>query len=201
MGAMSLDAVARTTQLARPTAERGPERSGEAPMTAVAASEALFRAEAPRLHRFLTKRTKTPEDASDLLQEAFVRLLKRPSSDPLANPAAYLQRIVRNLLRDRSKRASAKIQYLHDSLDAHVLADPGANPEAVLAARELACRYQAALSELGSKTQTVFLLHRQDELTYAQIAARTGLSVSGVEKHMMKAIAHFDRRLGQRQWT
>jgi RNA polymerase sigma-70 factor (ECF subfamily) len=167
-------------------------------MTAVAASDALFRTEAPRLHRYLTQHTRTPEDASDLLQEAFVRLLKRPSSDPLANPAAYLQRIARNLLRDRNKGASAKIHHLHDPLDAHVLADPGGNPEEVLAGRDLAGRYQAALSQLRSKTQTVFLLHRQEEFTYAEIAARTGLSVSGVEKHMMKAIAHFDRSLGQR---
>jgi RNA polymerase sigma-70 factor (ECF subfamily) len=41
------------------------------------------------------------------------------------------------------------------------------------------------------------LLHRRDSLTYAEIAAQMNLTVSGVEKHMMKAIAHIDRAFGR----
>jgi RNA polymerase sigma-70 factor (ECF subfamily) len=39
------------------------------------------------------------------------------------------------------------------------------------------------------------MAHRLDGLSYAEIAARTGLSIKGVEKHMCKAIAQLDRSL------
>ena len=42
-------------------------------------------------------------------------------------------------------------------------------------------------------TREIFMAHRLDGLSYAEIADRTGLSVKGVEKHMSKAIAQVTR--------
>jgi RNA polymerase sigma-70 factor (ECF subfamily) len=77
-----------------------------------------------------------------------------------------------------------------------MIADPGPGPAEILEAQDMLGRYELALTGLRPKTRRIFLLHRRDGLTYGQIAQETGLSVSGVEKHMMKAIAHIDRALG-----
>jgi RNA polymerase sigma factor (sigma-70 family) len=158
----------------------------------------LFRSQAPRLLRYLSRRAARGEDAADLLQETFLRLVRLSSVETLpARPEAYLQRIATNLLRDQARRALTHADELHGPIDEDSLADAGPGPASQIEARELLSQYEDALSRLRTKTREIFLLHRRDGLTYAQIAAEAGLSVSGVEKHMMKAIAHIDRVLGR----
>jgi RNA polymerase sigma-70 factor (ECF subfamily) len=82
-------------------------------------------------------------------------------------------------------------------LDEEILHTSELDPEAALQTRELTERYQAALQGLSPKTRAVFLRHRLDGLTYPEIAEELNQSVSNVEKHMMRAIAHFDRVIGR----
>jgi RNA polymerase sigma-70 factor (ECF subfamily) len=44
-------------------------------------------------------------------------------------------------------------------------------------------------------SREVFLAHRLDDLSYPQIAKRTGLTVAEVERHIAEAILHLDRAL------
>jgi RNA polymerase sigma factor (sigma-70 family) len=160
--------------------------------------ERLFRSQSPRLLRFLSRRTAGREEAADMLQETFVRLIRQAAVEAIPlRPEAYLQRIATNLLRDRARRSLTHDDHLHEPLDEEALADSQPSPAVVLEMRDLINQYDAALSKLRPKTRSIFLLHRRDGLTYAQIASQTGLSASGVEKHMMKAIAHIDRVIGR----
>lgn len=54
---------------------------------------------------------------------------------------------------------------------------------------------EAAMLKLRPKTREIFMAHRIDGLSYAEIAELTGLSIKGVEKQMSKAIAQIDRLL------
>jgi RNA polymerase sigma factor (sigma-70 family) len=166
--------------------------------TLSASLDVLFRAQAPLLLRFLSRKTVGREDAMDLIQESFLRMAKLSCSSPvLLKPEAYLQRILGNLLRDRARRAVTRAEHLHVPLDEETLYSRELDPEAALQTLELTERYHAALRGLSLKTRTVFLRHRLDGLTYAQIAEELNQSVSNIEKHMMRAIAHFDRVLGR----
>ncbi len=168
------------------------------PVAAAALVEGLFRSQAPQLLRFLGRRTARPDDAADLLQEAFLRFTRLlVVGPPPARPEAYLQRIVSNLLRDSARRGAARSEALHGPLEAQPIVDLAPGPADHVEALEMLRAYEACLLRMSPRTREVFLLHRRDELTYAQIAAVTGLSVSGVEKRMMKAIAHIDRELGR----
>ncbi len=158
----------------------------------------LFRSQAPRLLRFFSRRTGAREDAADLLQETFLRLTRMASEDDLpTRPEAYLQRIASNLLRDRARRAIAHAEDLHEPFDEQALPTGGPGPDGLLEVRDLLHQYETALLKLRPKTRAIFLLHRRDSLTYAEIAVEMNLTVSGVEKHMMKAIAHIDRAFGR----
>lgn len=46
-----------------------------------------------------------------------------------------------------------------------------------------------ALNALPPRARQVVILRRFENLTYLQIAARLGISVSAVEKHMARAMA------------
>lgn len=153
--------------------------------------ELLYRREASKLRRILQRRVGNDE-ASDLVQESFLRLVGRNrSDDPIASPASYLRRVASNLLRNPSRvsaqnRRAAEIAFDEDS---HC----GSDPTAMLEARDLLERLDRSVAKLKPRTRAIFLAHRVEGLSYAQIAERTGLSMKGVEKQMSKALAELDR--------
>jgi RNA polymerase sigma factor (sigma-70 family) len=205
--ALAPGAAPRRAESGRPAAAAadltcGDERPGPGggAVSAGAASrlEQLFRLQGPRLMRYLSRRTGGRDDAADLVQESFLRLIRATAEQDFPQrPEAYLQRIARNLLLNRARQALARSEHLHIPADDDTLAAQAADPEQTLQYRQLAARYERALQALSPKTQNVFLRHRRDGYSYAQIAEELGQSVSNVEKHMMKAIAHFDRVLGR----
>lgn len=163
----------------------------------VAAIETLYRAQAGRLLRSLTRRAGNADDALDLLQDAFVRVL-RLGSERLRHlqaqrPDAYLTRTATTLLRDRAKTAVRRAADRHVAADDLDLAGP--DPHHLLETRDLLRHLEAAILKLRPRTRAIFLAHRLDGLSYAEIAARTGLSVKGVEKQMSRAIAAIDRAM------
>jgi RNA polymerase sigma factor (sigma-70 family) len=156
--------------------------------------EALYRAESPRLLRSLARRAGRDE-ARDLVHEIFCRVARLGTGGALRldRPQAYLSRMASNLLRDRAKAASRHMSASHIPADEGLLAGP--DQQRLLEARDMLTRVEAAMLKLPPKTREIFMAHRIDGLSYAEIAERTGLSVKGVEKQMSKAIAKIDRLL------
>jgi RNA polymerase sigma-70 factor (ECF subfamily) len=52
----------------------------------------------------------------------------------------------------------------------------------------------SALGELPADTLEMFLLNREDGLTYTQIAARYAIGVKAVERHIILALNHIRLR-------
>lgn len=157
------------------------------------AIDAVFRRTRPRLLRFLARRSSS-DDAEDLAQQAFVRFLShREEAAPIEHPDNYLFRVARNLANDDYRAAQRQARAAHVALDEVELLAP--DHLAALEARDLLQRLEAVLSRLKPRTREIFLAHRIDGYSYGEIAARTGLSIKGVEKHMSRAIATIDRRM------
>lgn len=154
--------------------------------------DTLFREHGPRLLRFLGRRT-SRDAAEDLTQQAFARLaaLDGDLIAELERPGAYLHRTAANLLKDEAKMAARRGAHLHISLEDVAIMGP--DQIAGLEARDMLTRLEAAMLRLKPRTREIFLAHRIDGYSYAEIAARTGLGVKAVEKHMSRAIAHIDR--------
>jgi RNA polymerase sigma factor (sigma-70 family) len=158
--------------------------------------DALFRSHGPWLTRLLTRRTGV-EEARDLVQEAFLRLTRASDQRTLDNPEAYLKRITWNLLRDRAKSVSGRMERSHGVLQPELHAANDSDPHQALVASQTLARYESAIMKLKPKTREIFLRHRLDGLTYAQIAQDLGMSIGGVEKQMGKAIGHLDRAMSK----
>lgn len=153
----------------------------------------LYRSHSAQLVSQLERRTDCLETARDIAQESFVRFLTVPRSARLAlrRPEAYLRRISTNLLRDWGRAQSLRRRApLSNEADL-----PQVNQVAVLESRDTLRRLEAAMLKLKPKTREIFMAHRIDGLSYAEIAEQTGLSIKGVEKQMGKAIAMIDRLL------
>ena len=154
----------------------------------------LYRSESPRLVRILSRQTRNTDEAHDLVQDVFYRLARlHGQRSVLEQPKAYLRRIASNLLKDRAKTAARRSVALHVVADEESL--PGLDQHRLLESRDMLRRLEAAMMRLRPKTREIFVAHRVEGLTYAEIAERTGLSVKGVEKQMSKALVHLDRML------
>ena len=154
----------------------------------------LYRSESPKLVRMFTRRTRNQADAHDLVQDVFFRFARlRENAFRLDKPQAYLRRIAANLLKDRAKSAARHSAALHVVADEETLA--GIDQQRALESRDILRRLETALMKLRPRTREIFMAHRIEGLSYAEIAERTGLSIKGVEKQMSKAILQLDRLL------
>jgi RNA polymerase sigma factor (sigma-70 family) len=159
--------------------------------------EMIYRDERHALVRFITRYRSNPEEAGDVAQEAFLRLAQSEAgrSEPIARPRAFLRQVARNLLRDRAKSASGRGERMHVPFDEDAISV--ANEVSRLEARDSLARIEAVMRRMKPKTREIFMAHRLDGLSYYEIAERTGMSVSGVEKQMAKAMTmllrHADR--------
>lgn len=171
-----------------------PAAEAEASMLERRRIQLLYQLHSQQLIRGLTRRTGCRDLASDLAQETFVRLLRLAPAkiQRIQRPDAFLGRVARNLLNDRLRSQQLEERVKHDL-------EAGARSQydqvVALETRDTLRRLERAVARLKPKTRDIFLLHRVDGLSYAEIAERMGLSVKGVEKQMAKAIANISRLL------
>ena len=151
----------------------------------------------PMLLRYFRRHLQHDADAEDLAQEALMRLMRSPTQ--VEHAEAYVLRIAANLLRDRFRRDRSHHTGLHEPLEGTLHELPSEEPatDDVYASRERLQRLLSALDELSPRCRQVFLLQRYDGMTYTAIARQLQVSVSAVEKHMMRALLHLQARLAE----
>jgi RNA polymerase sigma factor (sigma-70 family) len=160
----------------------------------VARLEALALSYREPLLRYFVRKGVAADAAEDCVQEVFVRLA-RTDEQTVQNAEAYLFTIASSVLITRARKAKTRRDAHHLPIEDFSIASGEALPDRVLEGREALGRLVAALSELPADTREMFLLNREDGLTYAQIGARHGLSVKAVERHIGKALNHLRQRL------
>lgn len=154
--------------------------------------ERLYRAHHDSLVRFIRRRTQR-EPAHDVAQRVFCRIagLTEQEQQRISAPAAYLRHAADNMIRDDARQDHRRSASLH--VDADEIALPAGDQWVALEARDRLRRLEAALERLKPRTREIFLAHRIDGYSYAEIAARTGLSIKTVEMHMTRAIAYLEK--------
>jgi RNA polymerase sigma-70 factor (ECF subfamily) len=158
--------------------------------------ERLFRAWYGRLADYAMSLVRSPEAAEDVVQEVFVAVWGRWDRLPeAALLPAYLHRAVRNRALNHLRQ-----QRTRDRWQAAAGPEPLVEPEAEahLEESELAKVLRDALAALPPRGREVFLLSRQQGLTYPQIAETLGISVKTVETLMGRALRALRERLAPR---
>ena len=156
--------------------------------------ELLYRGYKDRLIRFARGHIAS-DKAPDVVQQLFAKLatLDETFTQSVANPGAYLRTATRNLILNEYRLGKRRSEHLHVCCDSTEIGGP--DPVGALEAKDTLRRLEAIMARLKPITREIFLAHRLDGYTYAEIAARTGLSVKTVEKHMSRAIAFVARHL------
>lgn len=147
-----------------------------------------FRRSIPALRKWFARRLANPADIDDAVQDVWLRTHNHLAGGEVANPQAYLFQAAQSVLADRARRAQVRQQSRHESLEPHHHPVEGITPDRVLMGKVAVARVVARLTELPERTRDVFVLHRFEGMSYGEIAKAMAISVSAVEKHIMKAL-------------
>lgn len=162
----------------------------------------MFVEQGPVLRGFFARRCAN-DDADDLVQEAWLRLLRahHDQAGAIANPEAYIFTIALNLVRERAaRRREAPLDI--DALEAVGELPPGGECVEDQAARgQRRARLQALLHALPERTRAVLVMQYRDGLSYREIADRMGVSTHMVKKHVTRGLSVCRQGLGaEAEW-
>jgi RNA polymerase sigma factor (sigma-70 family) len=147
---------------------------------------------------YLARLIPNRDDAEEIAQEAFVRLLGVPHLETDASRARnYLFATATNLARDNYRRRTARAESAHVGLDDLQLEASDPQPERLVDA-ERGCRIvDAALRDLQPRPRQAFLLYVHEEMTYERIALSLGVSKKTIERDIALTIALCQSRLAR----
>lgn len=158
--------------------------------------EALYRRELAPLLRRLRYLVPSPEDAEEIAQLAFMRMVEAGDGiDDLNCEYAFLVRVARNLAIDHLRRGTVS-QRIFKSTDLETaerggeFLHPFEDAESVYHDRDMLMKIDRALTALPPKCRAAFVMSRGEDRSHVEIAQIMGLSVSMVEKYMRRAMSH-----------
>lgn len=177
--------------------------SDEALVTAVrngdlGAFDALYSRWERRLFGYIRRQVQTHEEAEDLFQEVFLRVLRDRSYDPHRGRfAPWLFTAARNRCTDH-KRSRGRDEVGREAMaaDPATSAAPArqsAEPRDVLEAETV----RAAVGALPTGQRNLLLLKQVGDLTYREIAELEGIPEGTVKSRLHQAVHAFRRALGR----
>ena len=150
------------------------------------------------LRNFFRRRVRDDDETEDLVQDVFARIAARDSSEPIGQLSGYVMKTANSVLADRARRRSARHADLHVVLDDDWHGEDELDPERIASGKQELDVAIAALLTLPERTRTIFILRRLEGFKNGEIAAQLGISVSAVEKHVVKAVQHLGSELEAR---
>ena len=161
------------------------------------AEEALYRRHAPSVLRLATRLLRSNEDASDVLQDAFVTAFEDVKA--LREPDAFrawVHRITVRLVHRRFRRRRLLgllgLDRRADEVSLESLADESASPEARVELRWL----DAALARIDGKDRIAWMLRYVEGLALEEVAETCECSLATVKRRIAVADDVVRRHLG-----
>ena len=145
------------------------------------------------LYRYLVRRLRSNEEASDLAQEAYLRYLQLPDPGVIRKPDGYLFRIALNLIYEWRMRADrSPITFDSDLADkrAGAWADVGADIFKQLITSE---HLQKVLDSMPHNYRQVLWMNKVEGKDYHTIATELNLKPDTVLNYLARAVAHARR--------
>ena len=183
-------------------ASRAPAVAAESPGDSAGPVERALRAQAladiARKHhgsllRFLTQRTGSVEEAKEIAQEAYVKVLAVERRDGIASLAGYLWRSALNLVTDRARRRGVRERFIREvQSEAEPLA-PSA--ETVADARQRLEVIERAVGQLPPRCLDAFLLRIVQGRPFDEVGREMGISARMAKVYVARALASLQRRV------
>ena len=164
------------------------------------AYEKLVALYSPRLYGYLVRLVGRTDDAEELLQEVFLRLVGSMASYRHAGQlTAYLFRIATNVVRDRYRRRQVRPHEVRESESAEheesaglgdMVAGDEPDPAAAMHLQERAEALNRALARLPAEQREVILLRHYSAMSFNEIADVLGCPVGTALARAHRGLKH-----------
>ncbi len=134
------------------------------------------------------QRVGSRDEAQEIVQDLFVAFyLKRTKIEHTTNLPGYLQTLLRNKIVDRYREQLMRQKH-YDFIKQQLDSEAGEIPEINLDKKLMEATIVNTIVKLPEKCRKVFVMSRINYLSHQAIANKLTISVSTVEKHIVKAL-------------
>jgi len=164
----------------------------------------VVKRERSRLLNFIRRRVPDPEEAEDVLQEVWYRLVEANRLlMPIEHITGWLFQVARNritdLFRKKQPENFSEIAIPDENGEEapfeDLLPSPDAGPEAAYVRKRMLDEMQRALAELPKEQRDVFVAHEFEGRSFKELAAESGLNVNTLLARKRYAVLHLRERL------
>ncbi len=150
----------------------------------------LFRLHHRELVRFAARLVGDRDNGEEIAQDAYMKVAGRGAeAGAIDHPKSYLFTAARNAAVDFTARRRREWSQRVDLEDLSDLASSEDLHGTVEQRQRLAC-VAVALNDLPPVCRRIFIMNKIEGRGHQEIAAKLGISVSSVEKHMMRALGN-----------
>lgn len=157
-----------------------------------------------RLFYFIRGRVDTDEDAEDILQDVWYQFSNVMNSEPIEQTGAWLYRVARNRIIDKYRKQepdSLEEMFADDENNEfnfrELLLAGDENPETEHLRNLFWEQLFAALDELPEEQKQVFVSNELEDISFNEIAERTGEKINTLISRKRYAVLHLRKRLEQ----
>lgn len=151
----------------------------------------IFDAHFDAIRSYIYYRCSDEQVASDIAQDIFIKVWEKRDQLSVGSIKPLLYKIARDMTADYYRKQQVRLNFA----SAMATVVEAVSPQDSLQFEELRERYSVALARLPDDQRETFLMSRNDELKYSEIAERLGISVKAVEKRISTVLRFLKERL------
>lgn len=140
------------------------------------------------IFNFLRRKLGCTQEAADLTQDTFIKVMCKDDLRDMAQPRAYITHIAHGVMVNHVRRKEIEKAYLA-SISDHPEPEYF-SPETKAIMLETLFLIDEMLDGLNAKVKSAFLMSQLEDLSHTEIAQALGVSVSSVRKYIANALLH-----------
>ncbi|MEN6456779.1 MAG: RNA polymerase sigma-70 factor [Prolixibacteraceae bacterium] len=158
------------------------------------AFELVFHRYKSKLYDFICRSLPSDGDAESMVQEIFMKLwINRHQLDPGKSLNAFLYTIARNEIFGHLRKVLVRRKHLEElSFSMETLSE---TTQRQIEYEELKVLVSGLVGSMPEKRKEIFLLSRNEGLSYKEIASRLGISENTVDSQIRKALDYLKENL------
>lgn len=145
------------------------------------------------LKHYLLKMLVRKEDVEDILQDTFIRASRAEKNTQIKSHRPFLFKVAKNLALNLISQNKRRVAYYIEDFEATEVIDNKSSVEShEMARQELRKFYTMLRDTLPTQCRKVFILRKVYGFSHKEIAQKLEISVSTVEKHIIKGMRRCD---------
>ena len=156
-----------------------------------------------RLFYFIRGRVNTDEDAEDILQDVWYQFSNVVNTEPIEQASAWLFKVARNKITDKYRKQKEisleeELGYVDEEGEMNIkeiLLTESATPETEHLRSLFWQQLFGALNELPEEQRQVFVWNELEDISFNEIAERTGEKLNTLLSRKRYAVLHLRKRL------